>query len=358
MPAALALGTDSSCAIPALKLFAVDPADSFLKDIDAGTFTIKAPDGSTVAGPTAIDTADCPVGHRLGTGRYVAPFTTPSTPKGVYTVEWSFTFVSGGPSYTQTQSFEVLGTVGNPLARTYTTVEAMRAAGIKPTKIKAGALRDLIVLASAYVDMFTGRFFEATAKTVKVDGTGARGLLLNEPIVAVAGASILIETFQPSDSVVSQNGYRVYNRHLSQGLLDPDDRDNPKLEFFFHSDVDIPSGSVTFLDDFVWTIGRQNIKVEGVFGFTEPPGPIGTTPPLIEHATKLLVLRNAPALTDGDKRADALNAWRIMELRTRDQQIKYGLPVSGSAAIGSFTGDPEIDTILSRYTRPVQLGAA
>lgn len=358
MPVALANGTDSSCALPALQLFSVDPADGLMKDIVSGTFRIVDSEGVEHTAATVINIADCPAGNRLGAGRYVAPLTTPVTPTGAWSVEWTFRFVAAGPDRMFTQSFEVLGSVSNPTARTYTTVAAMRAAGVKTSAIKAGALRNLIILASAYVDMYTGRFFEPTAKTIRVDGNGSRGLLLNEAVVAIADANILLASFEPSDSVVDPSSIRVYNRHLSQGLLDPDDRDNPKIEFFFHDTSNLPSGSVTFLHDFVWTQGKQNIEIEGLFGYTDPPGPIGVTPPLIEHATKLLVLRNAPSLVDSDKRQDALNAWRLLELKTRDQQIKYGMPSGRGAAIGAFTGDPEIDTILARYTRPIQLGAA
>jgi hypothetical protein len=356
MPVALAVGTDSSCALPALQLLAVDPVDGFLKDIDSGTFRIVDSAGTEVVAPTAIDILDCPTGMRLGTGRYVAPFVT-ATPLGIWFVEWTFKFTPAGADQTFKQEFEVLGSVSNPLAHAYTTVAAMRAAGVKASKIKAGALRDLIVLASAYVDMYTGRFFQPEAKTVQVDGNGARGLLLNEAIIALADISIVLASFEPSDKKVDPDSIRVYNRHLSEGLLDPDDRDNPKVEFFFHSTANLPAGSVTFLHDFVWTRGRQNIIVDGVFGFTDPPGPIGVVPPLIEQATKLLVMRNAPSLLDADKRQDTLNAWRLTELRTRDQQTKWAIPSGRGAAIGAFTGDPEIDTILARYTRPIQLGA-
>lgn len=356
MPVALAVGTDSSCALAALQLFAVDPADGFLKDIDSGTFRIVDPAGVEVTAPTAIDVADCPTGNRLGIGRYVAPFVTVA-PLGVWFVEWTFKFTPTGADETFKQEFEVLGSVTNPLAHAYTTVAAMRAAGVKASSIKAGALRDLIVLASAYIDMYTGRFFQPEAKNITLDGNGARGILLNEAIIALADVSILLASFEPSDQAVDPDSIRVYNRHMSEGLLDPDDRDNPKIEFFFHGTANLPAGTVTFLHDFVWTRGRQNILIDGVFGFTDPPGPIGIVPALIEQATKLLVIRNAPSLLDADKRQDVLNAWRLTELRTRDQQTKWALPAGRGAAIGAFTGDPEIDTILARYTRPIQLGS-
>jgi hypothetical protein len=354
---ALAEGQSSSCSVPALQLFAVDPTDNFLRDIDSGTFRILDPDGAEIVAATAIDTADCPTGNRLGAGRYVAPWTVPATPKlGVWSIEWTYKHTAAGADRTQTISFEVLGAVADPLARTYTTVAAMRAAGVKPKTIKAGALRDLIVLASAYVEHFTGRYFVPQAKDALFDGTGGRGIQVNEPIIALSRAEILLASFEASGDGIDPTAIRVYNRHLTQGLLDPDDRENPKIEFYIHGDS---PGSTSFAHDFVWTKGRQNIQLDGVWGYTDPNGtPLGKTPALIEHAAKLLVMRNLAPLGDVDKRQDAQNAWRLTELRTRDQQIKYGFESNRGAMVGGMTGDPEIDSILTRYTRPIHLGAA
>lgn len=354
---ALAFGQSSSCSVPALQLFAVDPTDGFLRDIDSGTFRILDPDGTEIVAATAIDTADCPTGNKLGTGRYVAPWTVPASPPlGVWSIEWVYKHTAAGTDRTQTISFEILGSVADPLARTYTTVAAMRAAGVKSSTIKAGDLRDVIVLASSYVEHFTGRFFVPQAKRVLFDGTGRRSLLVNEPIVALSKVAILLASFEPSDSTLDPTVIRIYNRHLTQGLLDPDDRDNPKIEFFFHDDS---PGAVSFLHDFVWTRGRQNIELEGAWGYTEHDGTVlGRTPLMIQHVTKLLVMRNLPKLTDLDARDDAKHGWRVIEHRTRDQQIKYGFDSNRGSIVGGMTGDPEIDLILVRFTRPIHVGAA
>ena len=363
---ALAEGQSSSCSLPVLQLFAVDPdSDGFLGDIDNGTYRILDSAGTEIIAATAFNTADCPTGDRLGIGRYVIPFTVPASPElGTWTVELSYQHTATGGTRTQTLSFEVLGKVSDPLSRTYTTVAAMRAAGIKagPGGVTADELRNLIILASQYVEHFTGRYFVPVAKTIKVDGNGARGIQINEPIIAIAQARVLLSSFEPSTDTIDRSSIRVYNRHLTQGLLDPDDRDNPRFEFFFHEDtgqVQATIASSKPLFAFQWTRGRQNIEFNGVFGFTDPDGsPLGKTPTLIEHATKLLVIRNAPSLLDPDKREDAQNAWRVIEHRTRDQQIKFGFDAANSRIVGGFTGDPEIDNILARFVRPLHIGRA
>ena len=68
----------------------------------------------------------------------------------------------------------------------------------------------------------------------------------------------------------------------------------------------------------------------------------------------MLVMRALPKLTDHDLVSDARSAWRTVEQRTRDQSFSLSKPVQRA----DLTGDPEVDTILSRYARPILLGAA
>lgn len=355
---AIALGKSSSCTQPVFQLIAIDPADGLLKDVISATFEIKDKNGTTTEGPTAVDLTDCPTGDRLGRGRYHANWTVPTTEtKGAHTVTWIYDFVAAGPKSTYARDFEVLGSVKNPLARLYTSIARMRDEGIKPQDAKAERLHLLIELAGQYVEMFTGNVFEAVGKDMDLDGTGARAILLDEPIVAIGDVAIDTSPFAPSDLPIDPSLFRVYNRHIRQGLFHPDDRGNPKLEFF-HPSRDRISGVARFsFDRLVFHRGEQNIRIEGVFGYTDPDGTLlGSTPVLIEQATALLVLRNQHRLTKTDEREDAQRSWQVTELRTRDQQIKYGFPDRG-AAMGGFTGDPEIDNILARFTKPMAIAA-
>jgi hypothetical protein len=62
---------------------------------------------------------------------------------------------------------------------------------------------------------------------------------------------------------VDLDDVEVYNRHLSQGLVDPDDRESPKIVVNV-SDI----AKIGFID--YWPRGNQNIQVQGVFGYTDP----------------------------------------------------------------------------------------
>jgi hypothetical protein len=231
----------------------------------------------------------------------------------------------------------------------YTSIADLREEGVAETAASDARLEILIGLASRYIDRLTGRFFEPREMTVALDGTGGRVLRLGQPIVRVDGVFIGASP-QAHDGVpLDPTLYRVYNRHLTQRFVLPDDRDDPRIEFV--GDEEVVSGAGRL----VWPRGAQNVTVQGVFGYTDPDGtPTGQTPDLIRHATKLLVMREMPRLADLDRREDAQRRWRITSERTRDQS--YSL--EALQLRGAFTGDPEIDVILAVYQRPPDLGAA
>lgn len=239
----------------------------------------------------------------------------------------------------------------------YASIADFRAEGVTPAAASDARLEALIGLASEYIERVTGRFFDARELTLTLDGTGGRSLLLGHPIVRVSEVFIELSVFSPGDVAVDTALYRVYNRHLTQGLLLPDDRDNPKLEFIHSSDllgirIERP---VLSLSSLIWPRGQQNVIVRGVFGFTERDGsPTGRTPRLIQHLTMLLVVRELAPLTDVAARDEAMKRWRITSERTRDQSYT----LEALRLTGAFTGDPTIDGILVSFVRPPDLGAA
>jgi hypothetical protein len=231
----------------------------------------------------------------------------------------------------------------------YATVADLRAEGVSEAVASDARLAMLIGLAGAYIERITGQFFEARALTLRLDGTGARVLPLGHPIVRIDAVALDSNPFSPGDLAVDPELFRVYNRHLTQGLLLPDDRDHPRLELVHEEDVHLGLGQLR------WPRGQQNVEVRGVFGYTEPDGSlVGRTPELIRHVTKLLVMRELPRMTDVDRREDAQRRWRLTSERTRDQSYT----LEALRLHGDFTGDPEIDNILVGFVRPADFGAA
>lgn len=231
----------------------------------------------------------------------------------------------------------------------YATVADLRAEGVSEAAASDARLASLIALAGGYIERVTGQFFEARALTLTLDGTGGRVLPLGHPIVRIDAVLLDSNPLSPGDLAVDPELFRVYNRHLTQGLLLPDDRDHPRLELVNEEDVHLGLGRL------VWPRGQQNVEVRGVFGYTEPDGsPTGRTPELIRRVTMLLVLRELPLLGDVDAREDAQRRFRLTSERTRDQSYT----LEALRLHGAFTGDPEIDNVLVAFMRPPDLGAA
>jgi len=223
-----------------------------------------------------------------------------------------------------------------------------------PATISVARIQTAIVLASRLIDAFTGRFFEPRFGVREYDGQDARALLFEDPVIAIS--SLVLD-----GASVELSGIKVYGRHLS-GMTGTDDRESPKIVF----DDDAFRGSYTYGNEYLRTSkfsrGTQNVVVSGVWGYTEDVhngAPWGDTPLLIRHAAKLLALREIPTLrptpTDSSCREDLAIRTRIIEEKTRDQSYKLDTPRKFGA---QFTGDPEIDIILTMFTRPPAVGGA
>jgi hypothetical protein len=297
-----------------------------------------------------------PGAGKLSTGRYVATW-TPSAiePLGTHRLRWFFKLLPTSPEQTFAEEFEVLPGAAATGDDGYCTVSDLRDEGV-PASFDDTYLYRRIQLASRMIDRATGRFFSPRPLTLKLDGRGGRMLLLDVPIIGVSTVEFETSPFQPSSLAIEPDLLRIYNRHLSQGLTQPDDRNNPKIELYHASD-DITNASPYVFTRLIFPLGQQNITVNGVFGYTDYDGanPQGITPPLIRRCAQLMVVRDLYRLMDG-RRTDALFRNRLTSERTRDQA--YTLEGLGSLRGALLTGDAEIDTILASYMRPPSLGSA
>jgi hypothetical protein len=369
--AGIARGQSSDGANPVLELFTpvrgvlADAAAVELQVFDVSDETKRATPVQVfpiAAGARAVvSTTDLwPVGDKLGPGHVIARW-TPATdePLGLHEVRWFVRSTPGAPEQLVIAELDVLVEGAGSHRSGYALVSDLRSEGVTTTDAPDSRLARLIRLASQYVDRFTGRFFEPRPMTMTLDGSGGRAQLLGHPIIAVGEVKMsLAMPAQVGELPVRPSFFRVYNRHLAQGLLDPDDRENPRLEFFHESDLlrvhARPAASLG-LGSLVWLRGAQNVIVDGLFGYTDPDGSaVGCTPDLIRHVTKLLVMRELPAMTDVAQREERQNRWRIVSERTRDQ----GYDLDRLRLQGGVTGDPALDAVLVAYQRPPQLGSS
>lgn len=303
-------------------------------------------------------------------GFYVPRWTVPSdAPLGSYVIEWTFAlttpqsialtvFVTEPPlSGVVRKRFEI-GTVAPialPVPQYSLLSDARTFLGLTP-EVTDAHLQRLIVRASRYVERTTGRVFEPRFAYRRVNGNSSRKLLLGDPVIAVSSVGIDTQPTQTGDLAVELDLLRVYNRHLTEGLLDPDDREDPMIEFVHSDDLlgikFIPFRGIS-LRSLAFPYGVQNVHVRGVFGYTEPDGsPWGETPELIQHVTRLIVARELPKVGT-DAREDAQWRWRVKSEKARDVQIDMVDPRKW----GEMLGDPEIDSILASFTRGPRIGA-
>jgi len=364
MPA-LARGQASDCANPVLDIFT--QVNGVLTDVAELAFQIfdvsdaakqQTPvqvHPTTLGDRATVDVANlCPAGDKLSTGHFVARYTPPiDAALGTHEVRWFFKLTPSSPEQTFKEEFEVLAEVAGTGQLAYCPIQDLRDEGFTTQQVSDARLARLIELASRYIDSVTERFFEPRQQILEVDGRGTPDLLLGEPIIAVEAVEILDQGIGgvPVTGVADPSSYRVYNRHLTQRLGKPDDRDNPKISFLRDGVEPRPLLSRGFF----FPRGVQNIRVTGVFGYTEADGsPSGRTPLLIREVCKRLVVRDLPLLSDTGRREDAQRRWRLIQEKTRDQSYRLDKLV----LTGAFTGDPEIDNVLVQFKRPADLGAA
>lgn len=372
----VAVSVGATLANGALSLWVQDPQQGgTLFDVFAAAYEIIDATGNVIVSKTVLDVTHAPsTGNRAGCGHYVVAWAPGSATVGQYTIRWFYTYtdptglngdgvltnngdgtIIDNVEHTFDQEFELVAVpyVGPH----YCAVYDLKAEGL-PSNITAAQAQTAIVRASRYVEYFTGRYFDAVYKQMLADGSSARALLLNEPIVAVEKILLsVISSFGASDLSIQNDTLKIFNRHLTINLRDPDDRDNPKLEFVHGDDLggvnyDFPSQSGYILYELIWPRGRQNVQITGLFGYTEFDGSfIGCTPALIREATKLLVFRNLDPMV---VRANMPDPSRVLQETTRDQTVIYSQPWLK----GQFTGDWAIDSILVGFVRQPVFGAA
>jgi len=157
----------------------------------------------------------------------------------------------------------------------YVTIQDLRDEDITTDMADDDRLTLLIRQAQSFIDRATGRHFLPVEKTIKIDSEWGTILPVPEPIVRIDDT--VLEELSGSGAAPTEIDYdhtlmRVYNRHLTQGLLSPDDREYPKLEI-------PPEFWAVRVKYGEFKRSRQQMKLTGVFGYTElrPSDPIGET---------------------------------------------------------------------------------
>lgn len=296
----------------------------------------------------------------LAVGSYAAAWTAPSadgTTQGRYRITWYCTQVSGGAEQRWAEDFELYPLRFGEATPTYALIADVRDEGVTVAAASNRRVFEALLMASQMAEVWTGRRFRPERKALRIDGTTQTSLLVGEPICLME--SILYD----GDAIpVDPTTYRVYNRHLTQGLITPDDRDAPRIEYVRRtgrgSTVDIYPvyPLVSGFNDLAFprVSSAQEVQVTGVFGYTDRDGsPVGATPRALRKAVVLMALRELPKqAVQTDKAYDARYGGRVTSVRTREQTITWEAR-KATDQIAPFTGDPAIDSILLTYQRPI-----
>jgi hypothetical protein len=358
MARALARLTASNLANPVLDLWTV------VEDQVAAPFSVEfqifdVADDTKFANPVQV----YPLSGRqavdldadaLAAGHYVAAWTPGAGEAlGRHRIVWTVQATASAAEVTYSSEFDVLSAGLALRAPAYALLSDLRDEGVTSTMLSDRRALALITQMSRQVEVWTGRFFEPRWRAIALDGDGGASQFARDPIIFLGSASV-------GGELIEAEAYRVFNRHIRQGLTAPDDRAVPRVTFDQAlRRLLVDSSSRIYGGQSTWPAGVQNVALEGLFGFTDPDptSPVGITPPLLTRAVLMLVVRNSAQLGDLDARSDALNASRITEIRTRDQSVKYGIGKADTFGAGEFSGDHEIDDIVATYRAPLVVGA-
>lgn len=298
-----------------------------------------------------------PTGHRLGVGHYFAEWTVPLDEAiGDHRIEWQFKLNALSPYEALSEEFYVLG-ASVPALTTYCGISDIRNEGYTDTtEYPDSRIQMLINLASRWVDKWTGRWFYPQTfdenNPMIVEGAFSRSIHLEIPIIELTRLQIENQgTVNAQLTEITLSEVRVYNRHIRLGLLQPDDRENPKIAFIQNRIPEIVKTGL-FPEPLVFAKGRLNVYLEGTFGYTDPDGTqYGKTPEAIKWATCMLVIRELRLESDACEKLNDLNRFRIV----MDKEGSTTVRLQPLWLKGAFTGDPRIDNIIMMYKRPPRI---
>src|SRR5690606_11723314 len=323
------------------------------------SFRILRPDGTELL-TDSIDPTDTayhydPVdGIPVGDGRIVAlPFTVAEDePTGLYTIQVTFVAhpTNGAELAEQTVEwqFRVLDEAQGYLATAYAQLQDMLDEGF-PIGATAPAggytyaqARSALLRASRYVEQITRRIFRPQYLVVDCDGRGSSILQFEQEIIGLAKVAFTYTTFSPADLPIEEGDLRVYNRHIRQRLFQPDDREDPRVEFLRVPSATYPRSTLFASDLLSGSVGfvasQQSVKFRGMWGYTDPDGsPFGCTPHLIREATLRIAARYIGPLWAQVGGGSSGVAGPLLSERTMDQSVTYAYLATQMRA-GAYAG--------------------
>lgn len=230
----------------------------------------------------------------------------------------------------------------------YITVQDVRDAGVTVAMASDAQVNASILMNQQFIERSCRQWFEPRTITAFVDGNSSDTLHLFVPIISVASMRINDNT-----NDLDPTQYKVYN-----GRDFPDDRHNPRIKLV-RGNTDIFANPFGGERPFVFRKGRQNQRIEGVFGYTEPDG---STPELIQRALLVLVIEKLANPLVGDPVVDLPPGptGNILRETTDGHTVQYTFVKFGDTRAGfsGYTMNREVLTILNMYKGPIGVKVA
>lgn len=195
-----------------------------------------------------------------------------------------------------------------------------------------GRALDLALLAEEYIERVTRFRFQAHEAVFALDGTGDGVLGLPQPILS------LTSVIADGVTLVEGTDFVAY-KSRPPGR---DDRRYPRL---------VRKTTLTAWPDdpvsgAIWTLGQQNVVIDGTFGFTNQIGTAEVAPrEVVRAGLRLVALELARIGVD-----DEVNAAKLRRYLTSFTTGHLEATLSDLAVSGGESGVPEIDKTLRAYT--------
>ena len=207
----------------------------------------------------------------------------------------------------------------------YATVQDLRDEGVLEVVADDARLTTLLDEAGRLIDQVTGQFFEPRLLVLRLPGRDTPSVFPPYFPIRIDEASIWERPIDPSE-------LDVVGAPVLPGSEGP---------------------RVTRVRG-VFSSGARNVRLVGLWGYTEADGTaLGRTPLAIRRAAMLLVLRWLTPLADEDDYGQ--RGRRVIAESTRDQSIRYS---DVAAPTHGLSEDPEGDALLAPYVRRSGMGAA
>lgn len=156
---------------------------------------------------------------------------------------------------------------------TYCTIDDIREEGFEQCEYTDRRVSKAIKTAQQFIETVTRRFFEPRDLTFRETWRGESELLIGQgsmPIISVSELRFVNTDESLQAPVDLTTDIRIFNRHVREGYLAKDDRENPRIGLIF-IDPNLIIPRVRPLTVMEVTAARlQQIQITGTFGYTTP----------------------------------------------------------------------------------------